>query len=74
MSRLVFLGIAWCVLLVAQVSVQMKQRVTPGMELLVIEAMKMQNSIRAQRVGVVKAIHVAKGSTVAAEQLLIELE
>jgi propionyl-CoA carboxylase alpha chain len=48
--------------------------VKAGEPLVVIEAMKMENIVRAARDGVVKAIHVAAGATVAADALLVELE
>jgi propionyl-CoA carboxylase alpha chain len=38
----------------------------------IIEAMKMQNIIRAERDGVVKAVLVASGASVAADEVLIE--
>ena len=40
----------------------------------VIEAMKMQNIIRAERDGVVKAVGPKAGDSVAADELLIELQ
>jgi len=49
-------------------------KVVGGQELMVIEAMKMQNSIRAVKPATVKAVHAKKGDTVAADQLIIELE
>ena len=38
----------------------------------VIEAMKMQNLIRAERDGVVKSIGVKPGDSVAADEVLVE--
>lgn len=57
---------------VKSIVVQPGQRVGPGDELLVIEAMKMDNVIRAGQEGVVDAIHVAEGHRVAHGQPLIE--
>ncbi|MFN2227918.1 MAG: biotin/lipoyl-containing protein [Anaerolineae bacterium] len=57
---------------VKSVAVRQGQRVGPGDELLVIEAMKMDNVIRAGREGVVEAVHVAEGHRVAHGQPLIE--
>ena len=45
-----------------------------GAEVAVVEAMKMQNVLRTTRSGTVKNIHVQKGNTVKAGQLLIEFE
>ena len=42
--------------------------------LLIIEAMKMENNIDAERGGVVKSIHVQKGATVMEGDLLIVIE
>ena len=38
-----------------------------------IEAMKMQNIIRAERDGVVKSVGAAAGDSVAADEVLLEL-
>jgi propionyl-CoA carboxylase alpha chain len=38
----------------------------------VIEAMKMQNIIRAERDGVVKAVNAKAGDSVAADEVLVE--
>jgi len=48
--------------------------VEKGEALLILEAMKMQNEIRADRGAVVRALHVAAGDTVEKGQLLAELE
>ncbi len=50
---------------VGPIRVEAGQRVAMGDELLVIEAMKMENVIRAPRGGVVETIHVAGGQRVA---------
>lgn len=50
---------------VKSIAVAAGQRVALGDTLLVIEAMKMDNAIRASRPGVVAAIHVAAGQRVA---------
>lgn len=44
-----------------------------GTKLLVIEAMKMENTINSDKAGVVKAIHVGKGDSVLEGDLLIEI-
>ena len=56
---------------VKSVAVGPGQRVSPGDPLLVIEAMKMDNVIRASREGVVDAVHVAEGHRVAHGQPMI---
>ena len=45
-----------------------------GQEVVVVEAMKMQNSLRAQRTGKVKSVHVKAGQNVAADEVMIEFE
>jgi propionyl-CoA carboxylase alpha chain len=47
------------------------EAVEPGQELAVLEAMKMENVLRAERDGVIEAIHIEPGATVAADQVLI---
>lgn len=56
------------------VNVKVGDHVAAGQQLCVVEAMKMQNSIKALKPGVVKAVHVEKGKTVSGEELLIEIE
>jgi glutaconyl-CoA/methylmalonyl-CoA decarboxylase subunit gamma len=43
-----------------------------GQELLVLEAMKMKNMIRASRAGTVRAVRVAQGDQVRKDQVLLE--
>ncbi len=57
---------------VKSVAVRPGQRVGPGDTLLVIEAMKMDNVIRASREGVVDAVRVAEGHRVAHGDVMIE--
>ncbi|HUL79623.1 MAG TPA: biotin/lipoyl-containing protein [Vicinamibacteria bacterium] len=59
---------------VAAVKVAPGQRVARGEELLVVEAMKMENALRAPRDGVVRAVHVAAGDRVAPGRTLVEIE
>jgi len=42
--------------------------------LVVVEAMKMENELRAPRAGTVRALHVQSGDPVDAGQLLVELD
>lgn len=50
------------------------QIVQPGAPLITLEAMKMQNVLRAQRPAKIKKIHVTVGQKVAAEETLMEFE
>jgi len=50
------------------------QRVARGEELLVVEAMKMENALRAPRAGTVKAVAAQVGEMVAPGVALVELE
>jgi len=59
---------------VAVVHVSPGQRVARGQELLVVEAMKMENALRAPRDGVVRVVHVSPGDMVAPGRPLLELE
>jgi len=59
---------------VTEVNVETGSKITTGEALLIIEAMKMKNAIRAASNGVVKAVHVSPGQTVQHKQLLVELE
>ena len=49
-------------------------RVSAGDEVCVVEAMKMEQSIRAPKSGVVKTIHVQPMDSVSANDPLMELE
>jgi acetyl/propionyl-CoA carboxylase alpha subunit len=59
---------------VSAVKVEAGARVGKGEELLVVEAMKMENALRAPRDGVVRAVHVGVGEMVAPGRTLVELE
>lgn len=50
------------------------QAVQKGEEILVVEAMKMENGVRAPKAGVVKRIHVKAGDMVAPGAVLAEIE
>lgn len=58
---------------VVELLVQEGEEVTEGQPLLILEAMKMQNEIPAGGDGVVKTIHAAAGTAVAAGDKLITL-
>ncbi|KAJ3048000.1 hypothetical protein HK097_010974 [Rhizophlyctis rosea] len=57
---------------VVSVSVKEGDTVAEGSELAVVEAMKMQNVLRAPRVGKIKKVHVQPGSSVAGDEIMIE--
>lgn len=59
---------------ITAVRVGIGERVSKGDEVLVVEAMKMENAVRAPRDGVVKGLNVKVGDVVAAGHLLAELE
>ena len=58
---------------IVQVEVAEGDRVAAGTGLLIIEAMKMENEIRSEGPGVVKAILVKPGMTVERDAVLIEI-
>jgi pyruvate carboxylase len=59
--------------MVATVAVTAGQRVAKGDPLVSIEAMKMETMVRAERAGVVAALHVRPGQIVNAKDLMLEL-
>jgi biotin carboxyl carrier protein len=59
---------------VVRVLVEKGQVVEPGLGIILIEAMKMENEIRCHRGGVVKAVHVSAGQTVEGGPPLVEIE
>ncbi len=59
---------------VLSVKVAAGDTIAAGQTLVVLEAMKMENNIDAERGGVVKSIHVQKGATVMEGDLLIVIE
>jgi len=59
---------------IVAVSVAPGDRVTAGQQVMVVEAMKMQNELRAPRDGIVGRVEVGAGSTVELGDLLLVLE
>lgn len=59
--------------LVLDINIAVGQEVMKGDKLMILEAMKMENVIKSEGEGVVKIIHVEKGSTVDKGQMLIEM-
>lgn len=60
--------------LVVAIAVSPGQEVKTGETVAIIEAMKMQNILKAERDGVVKAVSAAAGDPVAADDVLVEFE
>jgi pyruvate carboxylase subunit B len=60
--------------LIVRVRVEVGSTVQPGQGLVVMEAMKMENELRAVAGGVVKAIRVSPGMAVERGSTLVELE
>lgn len=59
---------------VIKLAVEVGQQVTKGQELLVIEAMKMENALRSPRDGRVKALAARLGEMVSPGVVLVEIE
>jgi len=60
--------------LVVSVAVEPGQEVKAGETVAIIEAMKMQNILKAERDGKVKAVQARAGDPVAADDVLVEFE
>lgn len=60
--------------LLPEIFVKEGQKVEVGEQLLILEAMKMRNKIRAHISGVIKKIHVKENQNVPKNHLLIEFE
>lgn len=56
-----------------EIFVQRGQKVNPGDDMLILEAMKMYNKVKFQIKGIVKNIHVIEGQCVMKDQVLVEL-
>jgi biotin carboxyl carrier protein len=59
---------------VAQVAVEVGQRVAAGQPLVCVEAMKMEMWLNAAAAGVVSAVRIAPRDTVASGAVLVELD
>ncbi|MBL8707362.1 MAG: acetyl/propionyl/methylcrotonyl-CoA carboxylase subunit alpha [Rhodospirillales bacterium] len=60
--------------LLAQIAVKVGQEVKAGEALAVVEAMKMENVLRAERDAKVKAVHAQQGASLAVDQKIVEFE
>jgi 3-methylcrotonyl-CoA carboxylase alpha subunit len=59
---------------VVRVLVKPGDQIAAGQPLVVIEAMKMENALRAGRSGVVADVRIAEGSLVEAQTVMVVLE
>jgi biotin carboxyl carrier protein len=59
--------------LIVRVNVELGEAVTPGLPVVVMEAMKMENELRAHSAGVVSAVRVQPGAVVEKGTVLVEL-
>lgn len=59
---------------VVKVLVSAGDTVGPGQSVVIVEAMKMENEVRAKKGGVVGRIHVAAGATVEGNAVLVSFE
>ena len=60
--------------LLVSIAVAVGEKVSAGQELAVVEAMKMENVLRAERDGVVSALVAAPGDSLSPDQVILELE
>ena len=60
--------------LLVSVAVEVGQEIKAGEELAVVEAMKMENVLRAERDGVVAQVHAAAGDSLAVDQAILEFD
>jgi propionyl-CoA carboxylase alpha chain len=60
--------------LLVSVAVAVEQEVRAGEELAVVEAMKMENILRAERDGKIAAVHAKPGDSLAVDQKILEFE
>ncbi len=60
--------------LLVSVAVEVGQAVKPGQELAVVEAMKMENVLRASAEGTVKTLHCQPGESLSVDQAIVEFE
>jgi acetyl-CoA/propionyl-CoA carboxylase, biotin carboxylase, biotin carboxyl carrier protein len=59
---------------IVKVNVAVGQAVEAGDTVVILEAMKMENSVNAEKSGVVKAVHVATGDQVGGGDVVVEIE
>jgi propionyl-CoA carboxylase alpha chain len=60
--------------LVAKILVEVGQEVQEGQSLATVEAMKMENILKAERKGIVKSINTTAGSSLKVDEIIMEFE
>jgi len=60
--------------LLVSIAVKPGQKIKAGEELAVVEAMKMENILRAEHDGIVAALHAGAGDSLAVDQAILEFE
>ena len=60
--------------LLVRLDVSEGDKVEPGQPLAVVEAMKMENILRAEKSGTVKSVNAAPGDSLAVDEVILELE
>ena len=60
--------------LLTAIHVESGEKVEAGQPLAVVEAMKMENILRAEKSGVIKSINASKGDSLAVDTIILELE
>ncbi|MFC7331539.1 acetyl-CoA carboxylase biotin carboxylase subunit [Rhodocista pekingensis] len=60
--------------LLVSIAVKEGDKVEAGQELAVVEAMKMENILRADATGIVKKVYVQKGASLAVDEKIVEFE
>ena len=60
--------------LIVKINVQEGDEVQDGQSLCTVEAMKMENTLRAERKGIVSKIHAAPGDSLAVDAIIMEFE
>jgi propionyl-CoA carboxylase alpha chain len=60
--------------LLVRLDVATGDTVEPGQPLAVVEAMKMENILRAEKAGTVKAVNAKAGDSLAVDEVILELE
>ena len=59
---------------IIEINIQEGQHLKAGDTLMILEAMKMENSIQMPQDGIVKKIHIKQGNQVKANEILVEIE
>ena len=57
-----------------EVKCKVGDRISPDAPIIILEAMKMENALKPEKIAIVKEIHVTNGQNVEKGELLIELE